>query len=131
MAFSASWRTAERRGWQIFGLAFLFRLQSYVLSGFQNAVSLLKVDILNIMGPAMASMDADAHARRGDVPSYDFDWATITEVGNPAYGGGPKGWVAAWLEAEVSPDWDEIDEIITESYRLIAPKRLVKQLDEG
>ncbi len=53
-AFGPSWRTAEKRGWQIFGLAFLFRLQSYVLGGFQNAVSLLKVDILNIMGPAMA-----------------------------------------------------------------------------
>ena len=53
-AFVQSWRTAEKRGWQIFGLAFLFRLQSYVLGGFQNAAGLLKVDILNIMGPAMA-----------------------------------------------------------------------------
>jgi len=52
-AFGLSWRAAENRGWQIFGLAFLFRIQSYVLSGFQSAVSLLKVDILNIMGPAM------------------------------------------------------------------------------
>ena len=52
-AFGPSWRAAENRGWQIFGLAFLFRIQSYVLSGFQSAVSLLKVDILNIMGPAM------------------------------------------------------------------------------
>ena len=52
-AFGPSWRAAEKRGWQIFGLAFLFRLQSYVLSGFQSAVSLLKVDILNVMGPAM------------------------------------------------------------------------------
>jgi uncharacterized membrane protein len=45
---------ARRRGWQIFGLAFLFRLQSYVISGggaFPR--TLLKVDILNIMGPAM------------------------------------------------------------------------------
>ena len=66
-AFGPSWRTAEKRGWQIFGLAFLFRLQSYVLSGFQNAVSLLKVDILNIMGPAMAltAMTGRAAARQG------------------------------------------------------------------
>lgn len=45
---------ARRRGWQIFGLAFLFRLQSYIISGggaFPR--TLLKVDILNIMGPAM------------------------------------------------------------------------------
>ena len=50
----ASWRAAERRGWQIFGLAFLFRLQSYVLSGGYSAASLLKVDILTVMGPAIA-----------------------------------------------------------------------------
>ena len=31
--FAASWRAAENRGWQVFGLAFLFRLQSYILSG--------------------------------------------------------------------------------------------------
>jgi hypothetical protein len=43
---------------------------------------------------------------------------------------GHKGWVAAWLDDAAIPDWDQIDEIITESYRLIAPKRLVKALDE-
>jgi len=52
--FVASWRAAETRGWQIFGLAFLFRLQSYILSGGYSAASLLKVDILNVMGPAIA-----------------------------------------------------------------------------
>jgi uncharacterized membrane protein len=43
---------ARRRGWEIFVLAFLFRLQSWVLSG-APAGTLLKVDILNIMGLAM------------------------------------------------------------------------------
>lgn len=43
---------------------------------------------------------------------------------------GPKGWVAIWLDDDMDPDWDEIEEIIIESYRLIAPKRLVRQLDE-
>lgn len=52
--FAASWRAAQWRGWQIFGLAFLFRAQSYLLSGATNAIGLLKVDILNIMGPAIA-----------------------------------------------------------------------------
>lgn len=45
---------ARRRGWEIFGLAFLFRLQSFVLGGFSSPRSLLKVDILNIMGPSIA-----------------------------------------------------------------------------
>ena len=48
-------RLVERRGWQIFLYAFLFRLQSYALGGFSNAAGLLKVDILNIMGPAIVA----------------------------------------------------------------------------
>jgi uncharacterized membrane protein len=44
---------AQRRGWQIFGLAFLFRLQSWLISGGALSQVLLKVDILNIMGPSM------------------------------------------------------------------------------
>jgi uncharacterized membrane protein len=52
--FAASWWAVQKRGWQIFGLAFLFRLQSYILSGGFSALSLLKVDILNVMGPAIA-----------------------------------------------------------------------------
>ena len=52
--FAASWWAVQKRGWQVFGLAFLFRLQSYILSGGYSALSLLKVDILNVMGPAIA-----------------------------------------------------------------------------
>jgi uncharacterized membrane protein len=42
------------RGVQIFGLAFLFRLQAFIVSPGNPLLSLLRVDILNIMGPAMA-----------------------------------------------------------------------------
>jgi uncharacterized membrane protein len=44
----------QRRGWQVFGYAFLFRLQSFVLGAFASPSNLLKVDILNVMGPAIA-----------------------------------------------------------------------------
>jgi uncharacterized membrane protein len=44
----------QRRGWQVFGFAFLFRLQSFVLGAFAAPANLLKVDILNVMGPAIA-----------------------------------------------------------------------------
>jgi uncharacterized membrane protein len=44
---------ARRRALQIFGLAFLFRLQSWAISGGDPAQALLKVDILNIMGLSM------------------------------------------------------------------------------
>lgn len=45
-------RAVQRRGLQIFGLAFLFRLQALILS-VGSLRSLLKVDILNIMGPCI------------------------------------------------------------------------------
>jgi uncharacterized membrane protein len=52
--FDAAWLAVQRRGGQVFGLAFLFRLQAYILTAGYSAISLLKVDILNIMGPAIA-----------------------------------------------------------------------------
>ena len=55
---SGSRRTAVdtvcRRGLQIFILAFLFRLQAFIVSPGSHPVTLFRVDILNIMGPAMA-----------------------------------------------------------------------------
>ena len=49
---AGSFASIHVRGWQVFGLAFLFRLQSQVL-GWGPFVNLLKVDILNVMGLAM------------------------------------------------------------------------------
>jgi len=43
---------ARLRGWQVFGLALLFRLQSWVLGG-GDPRRMLKVDILNVMGLSM------------------------------------------------------------------------------
>lgn len=45
-------RSVHIRGWQVFGLALLFRLQAQLL-GWGALVNLLKVDILNVMGLAM------------------------------------------------------------------------------
>jgi len=42
-----------RRGLEIFALAFIFRAQSFIVSPGNPMVSLLRVDILNIMGPSM------------------------------------------------------------------------------
>ena len=41
---------------------------------------------------------------------------------------GHHGWVGAWLDAEL--DWDQLTELIEESYRMTAPKRLLAQLDQ-
>ena len=42
-----------RRGAEIFILAFLFRVQAYVLSPGSPALTIFRVDILNIMGPSI------------------------------------------------------------------------------
>ncbi len=39
---------------------------------------------------------------------------------------GPKGWVGVRLDLQAEPDWDEVGEMMIESYCLTAPKTLVK-----
>ena len=51
---SAGAETVVRRGAEIFILAFLFRLQAFIISPGSSPVTLFRVDILNVMGPAMA-----------------------------------------------------------------------------
>ena len=45
----------------------------------------------------------------------------------PAYWG-PYGWMG--LDLADKPDWAEVTELVEESYRLTAPKKLIKELDE-
>lgn len=45
----------------------------------------------------------------------------------PPYVGG-KGWVGARLD--VDQDWDEITELIEDSFRLVAPKRLAARVTD-
>lgn len=44
----------------------------------------------------------------------------------PAYVG-HRGWLGMRLDAD--PDWGEVAEVLTEAYRVVAPKKLVAQLD--
>ena len=39
---------------------------------------------------------------------------------------GHRGWVGVWLDVEL--DWDEVEGLVDESYRMTAPKRLVALL---
>ncbi|MGH3002014.1 MAG: MmcQ/YjbR family DNA-binding protein [Gaiellaceae bacterium] len=43
----------------------------------------------------------------------------------PPYVGG-KGWIGAYLDVE--QDWDELRDLIEESYRMTAPKRLAAEI---
>ena len=55
---SASSRAVVRRGLEIFGLAFLFRVQAWILGWSPSTRALLKVDILNVMGPSIMAAAA-------------------------------------------------------------------------
>ena len=52
-SLSGAANPAVRRGLQVFGLAFLFRLQAWILGWSHRPTDLLRVDILNIMGPSI------------------------------------------------------------------------------
>ncbi len=47
----------------------------------------------------------------------------------PAYMG-PSGWLGLDLTARKKTNWDEVAELIDASFRMVAPKKLVKLLDE-
>ncbi len=43
---------------------------------------------------------------------------------------GPKGWLGIWVSPESHPIWPVIEDLIDESFRLVAPQRVVRLLDE-
>jgi hypothetical protein len=43
---------------------------------------------------------------------------------------GPRGWVGLYLDVG-RVDWDEVDELVLDSYLLVAPKRLAALVDTG
>lgn len=76
---------ARRRALQIFGLAFLFRLQSWVISGGDPVQALLKVDILNVMGLSMlaAALVWSAGRSRGDRVAWMLGATTLVAMVTP------------------------------------------------
>ena len=81
----AAVRAVEKRGLQIFFLAFLFRLQSFVLSH-GEAWTLLKVDILNIMGlsiMAAAALWGAVRTNRGRLVSFAVATAVFVWLAAP------------------------------------------------
>ncbi len=72
----AASRAVVRRGLEIFALAFLFRVQAWVL-GWSDPRTLLKVDILNVMGPSIMATAALWGAVAGRARYAAFAAATI------------------------------------------------------
>lgn len=42
---------------------------------------------------------------------------------------GHRGWIG--LRLDVDPDWKEVAAVVVEAYRCVAPKTLVRQLDDA
>jgi uncharacterized membrane protein len=92
----AASRAVARRGLEIFALAFLFRVQAWVL-GWGDPRTLLKVDILNVMGPsimAAAAIWGAARTLRGRTAAFVVVSLAVTLVTPllrilPALGGLP------------------------------------------
>jgi len=101
----AAARMVQRRGLEIFGLAFLFRLQSCILSH-GPLWTLLKVDILNIMGPAIvfcAFAWALVRTTRARVAMFAILTAAIVLVTPAVRAFAPLAVLPDWLEGYVRP----------------------------
>ena len=55
----------------------------------------------------------------------------LVAMGDPFAPGWGAGLVAMVLREDGSTDWEEVRELLTESYCLLAPKKLVALLDRG
>ena len=95
-----------RRGLEIFVLAFLFRLQAFIVSPGSSPVTLFRVDILNIMGPAIVvaglvwSLADDAAAAMVAYAALAVAMAMLTPIIRAA------AWVNAlpvWVQWYVRP----------------------------
>jgi hypothetical protein len=54
----------------------------------------------------------------------------LVAIADPFFPGWGPGLVAMVLREDGTTDWDEVKELVTESYRLLAPKKLIARLDE-
>lgn len=79
------------------------------------------------------------HVVRAEREQGPVTWMTFHSVGeesdallatgDPFFPGWGDGLVAMVLRTDGSTDWTEVRELVTESYRLLAPKKLIALLD--
>ncbi len=95
----------QKRGLEIFLLAFLFRLQTFVISR-SSARSLLRVDILNIMGPAIvatAVLWRVLRTRQGRLIGFAAATAAIAFATPIVRALTWLGWLPDFIEAYIRP----------------------------
>lgn len=94
-----------RRGLEIFVLAFLFRLQAFIVSPGGPLVSIFRVDILNVMGPAIAAA-ALLTAWRGRPAALAALYSAVAvaiAMVTPIVRIAPVGALPVWLQWYVHP----------------------------
>ena len=94
-------RVAVRRGAWILALAFLFRLQSFLISGGRFPQALLKVDILNVMGVSML-VAALGWGAAATLKRRVLLFAAVTVAVAMA-----TPLIRSWAALDVLPDWLE------------------------
>ncbi len=95
-----------RRGLEIFVLAFLFRLQAFIVSPPSTPLKLFRVDILNVMGPAMvaaALLWAAGTSTRARVAAYGIA-ATAFAMATPIVRASHAiDWLPIWVQWYLKP----------------------------
>jgi predicted DNA-binding protein (MmcQ/YjbR family) len=78
---------------------------------------------------AISTSDTDPE-HRVTVKAPPGEQRILLETGHPFFLPsyvGSKGWIGILLDDD--SDWSEVAELVEDSYRLIAPKRLIAELD--
>jgi hypothetical protein len=58
------------------------------------------------------------------------EYDALIAMGDPFFPGWGPGLLAMLLRDDGTTDWDEVKELLTESYRHLAPKKLIALLDD-
>jgi uncharacterized membrane protein len=93
-----------RRGLEIFALAFLFRIQAWIL-GWSSPAALLQVDILNIMGPSIAAAGylwGRVQSTRSRLIVFSIATVSVTLL-TPLIANAPIGALPDPIEAYIRP----------------------------
>lgn len=102
----AAVRGISARGLEIFLLAFLFRLQAFVVSPGSHPVTMFRVDVLNIMGPAIVAAGL-VYALRvrtpGRVAIYAALAAAVAMVTPIVRAAAWVGYLPLWLQWYIRP----------------------------
>lgn len=89
--------------------------------------------VVKVRGKIFLFLGAETGRLRVGVklPQSMLDALTLPDAQPSGYGLGKAGWVTLWFGDDAAVPMDRLIAWLDESYRAVAPKRLVKSLDAG